>query len=409
MKVKVLVAAIGVLAVMVLVGCGGGETSTTASTAASGSTETTAAETATSAQPTKASITVGVLVPQTGFAANYGPEAQQGIDMALAEMGVDSGVEVKIITADEDVLDASNTLERLKKMVETDGAQIVIGPVFGSSQQAVAPYLTQAKIPWFSFLGASKDLAGSGGTAFVWPGADQLTAGPLGDYAAKTLGYKKIATLAPDYAYGHDSITGATDTFTAAGGKVIQQQWVPLGTTDMLQYATKIDKNADALLMWLVPSDAASFVKEYRNLGVKIPLLMFLGIFDPTFQEVGDLLVGEIGLNEYNPNLDNARNTAFVQSYKAKYNAIPNQTTAFAYTVMENIIQGVQKSGGKTSVEDLRAAMNGMALDTVIGPATYSPDGIASSNRYIVKAAQAADKTYIWDPIETYENVGAPK
>ncbi len=142
-------------------------------------------------------ITVGVLAPQTGFAANYGPETQAGIDLALAEIGAAGDVNVKIVTADEDVLDASQTLERLKKMVESDGAQIVVGPIFGSTQQAVAPYLKDKGIPWFSMLGASKEVAGSGGTAFVWPGADELTAGPLGDYAAKDLGYKRIATLAP--------------------------------------------------------------------------------------------------------------------------------------------------------------------------------------------------------------------
>ncbi|CAB4365421.1 MAG: ABC transporter substrate-binding protein [Actinobacteria bacterium] len=365
--------------------------------------------TTTSAPGGASSITVGVLAPQTGFAANYGPEAQQGIDLALAELGVDSSVTVKIVTADEDVLDPSATLERLKKMVETDGADVVIGPVFGSTQQAVAPYLAGKGVPWFSFLGAGTDLA-TKGSAFIWPGADALTAAPLGEYAATDLHYKKIATLAPDYAYGHDVITGATDAFKAAGGQVVQQQWVPLGTTDMLQYATSMDKSVDALLMWLVPSDAAAFVREYRNLGIKVPLLMFQGVFDPTFQEVGSQLLGEIGLNEYNPNLDNAANKAFVAAYKAKYGGgIPNQTTAFAYTVMKVIVAGVEKSGGDTSLKGLRTAISGLKLDTVIGPATYSADGIASSNRTIVKAAKAADGTYLWEPVKTYEGVGAPK
>lgn len=353
-------------------------------------------------------ITVGLLAPQTGFAANYGPEAQQGIDLALAELGADAGVTVKFVTADEDVLDASQTLERVKKMVETDGAQIVLGPVFGSTQQAVAPYLSDKGIPWFSFLGASQDLA-TGGSAFIWPGADQLTAAPLGEYAGTDLGYKKIATLAPDYAYGHDVITGAAEAFTAAGGEVVQQQWVPLGTTDMLQYATSMDTSVDALLMWLVPTDAAAFVREYRNLDIKVPLLMFQGVFDPTFQEIGDQLIGEVGLNEYNPNLDNPANKAFVEAYKAEFGGIPNQTTAFAYTVTNVIVAGATKSSGDVSLEGLRTALNGLQLDTVIGPATYNADGIASSNRTIVTAAKADDGTFIWEPGKTYEGVGAPK
>ncbi len=204
-------------------------------------------------------------------------------------------------------------------------------------------------------------------------------------------------------------IDGAVAQFTAAGGEVVQQQWVPLGTTDMLQYATAMDTSVDAVVMWLVPADAAAFVREYRNLGLKMPLLMHLGIFDPTFQEVGEQLIGEVGLNEYNANVDNPRNTAFVEAYKAKNSGgIPNQTTAFAYTVLNVIADAVRASGGETSVDALRAALNGKQLDTVIGPATYSADGIASSPRVIVTAAKAADGTYIWEPGKVYEAVGAP-
>lgn len=387
-----------------LAACGGDDASST-----SQAPDTTAASSSESSSTAGAAeITVGLLAPQTGFAANYGPEAQQGIDLALAELGVDPSVTVNLVTADEDVLDASQTLERVKKMVESDGAQIVLGPVFGSTQQAVAPYLAEKGIPWFSFLGASESLA-TDGSAFIWPGADALTAAPLGEYAATDLGYTKIATLAPDYAYGRDVIQGATEAFEAAGGEVVQQQWVPLGTTDMLQYATSMDTSVDALLMWLVPTDAAAFVREYRNLDIDVPLLMFQGVFDPTFQEVGDQLIGEIGLNEYNPNLDNPANAAFVAAYTAEYGGIPNQTTAFAYTVMKVIAAGAAASGGDTSVEALRTALSGMALDTVIGPATYDANGIASSNRTVVKAAKADDGTYIWEPVKTYEGVGAPE
>ena len=48
------------------------------------------------------------------------------------------------------------------------------------------------------------------------------------------------------------------------------------------------------------------------NLGIKVPLLMFQGVFDPTFQEVGAQLIGEVGLNEYNPNLDQDNRSARV-------------------------------------------------------------------------------------------------
>ena len=351
-------------------------------------------------------VVIGLVAPTSGFAANYGPEAAQGLQLAIEEAKAEAGgAKIKLVKVDEDVLDSSQTLERVKKVVESDGADIIVGPIFGSNQQAVSAYLTQHSVPMFTMLGGDKALAGKG-SAFIWPGADTKTAAPLGTYAAEDLGYQKIATLAPDYAYGKNSITGAANAFKAAGGKVVQQQWVPLGTTDMLQYATALDKDVDALLMWLVPNDAAAFVREYRNLGIKIPLLMFQGIFDPTYQDVGDQLLGEIGLNEYNHLLDYPENHAFTAAYDAKYHGIPNETIGFAYTVGKNILTALDDTDGDTSVTALRKALDGKELDTVIGKASYDSDGIAASNRTVVKSVKADGGRYEWEPVKTYENIG---
>lgn len=350
-------------------------------------------------------VVIGLVAPTSGFAADYGPQAAQGVELALEEAkSTAGGAKLKVVKVDEDVLDSSQTLERVKKLVESDGADIIVGPVFGSDQQAVSAYLTQQGVPMFTMLGGDAELAGKN-SAFIWPAADKLTAGPLGTYAAEDLGYKKIATLAPDYAYGRNAIEGAANAFKKAGGQVVQQQWVPLGTTDMLQYATALDKNVDALVMWLVPTDAAAFVREYRNLGIKVPLLMFQGIFDPTFQDVGAQLQGTIGLNEYNHLLDNAANKAFTGAYDAKYHGIPNQTTAFAYTVVKNVITALNDDNGDTSVAALRKALADKNLDTIIGTASYDKDGVAASNRTVVKATKIGNR-FEWEPVKTYENIG---
>lgn len=350
-------------------------------------------------------VVIGLVAPTSGFAADYGPQAAQGVELALEEAkNTAGGAKVKVVKVDEDVLDSSQTLERVKKLVESDGADIILGPIFGSDQQAVSAYLTQQGVPMFTMLGGDAELAGKN-SAFIWPAADKLTAGPLGTYAAEDLGYKKIATLAPDYAYGHNAIEGAANAFKKAGGQVVQQQWVPLGTTDMLQYATALDKNVDALVMWLVPTDAAAFVREYRNLGIKVPLLMFQGIFDPTFQDVGAQLQGTIGLNEYNHLLDNPANKAFTAAYDAKYHGIPNQTTAFAYTVVKNVVTALNDDNGDTSVAALRKALADKDLDTIIGTASYDKDGVAASNRTVVKATKMGNR-FEWEPVKTYENIG---
>jgi branched-chain amino acid transport system substrate-binding protein len=42
---------------------------------------------------------------------------------------------------------------------------------------------------------------------------------PLGDYAAKTLGYKRMGIVAEDFTYGHEGAGGFHLGFEAAGGQ----------------------------------------------------------------------------------------------------------------------------------------------------------------------------------------------
>lgn len=155
----------------------------------------------------------------------------------------------------------------------------------------------------------------------------------------------------------------------------------------------------------LVPTDAAAFVREYRNLGIDVPLLMFQGVFDPTYQEIGGQLLGELGLNEYNSLLDYPENKKFVSAYEAAEGGVPNQTTAFAYTATQFVVQGLTDSGGDPSVDALRKALDGHEFDTVIGPADFDANGIAASNRVVVRSVEI-DGRYEWEPLTTYEHVG---
>jgi len=52
---------------------------------------------------------------------------------------------------------------------------------------------------------------------------------PFGEYVAKTLGHRKVAVIASDYAFGWEVVGGFQRTFEENGGQVIQKLWTPLG------------------------------------------------------------------------------------------------------------------------------------------------------------------------------------
>ncbi len=63
---------------------------------------------------------------------------------------------------------------------------------------------------------------------------------PLGDYAAKTLGYKRMAIVAEDFTYGYEGAGGFQLAFEAAGGKIVQKLWPPLNAPEYAPYLAQI-------------------------------------------------------------------------------------------------------------------------------------------------------------------------
>lgn len=357
------------------------------------------------ANDSEGTIKVGVVWPFNGANSDYGPDGLAGAELALKQAGKKvGGRPVEIVKANEDVLDPSKTLTEVKRLVQQEGVSIMLGPVFGSSQQAVDSYLRTSGVMYFVPYGATKELGGTG-HAISWPTLDTEFSTPLGDYLAKKLRYKSIATVGADYVYGHNVLSGATREFKKNGGKVAQQQWVPLGTTDLMPYASHLRKNVDALVMWLVPQDAATFVKDLRSLGVDIPIVFVNGIFDPTFQSIGSKIEGSLGVVDWSSALPNKANKRFVSAFRKSHDGkYPNTNNAAGYTDMQLALETVKKTKGSTAFEDMTTAVRQIRPNTIYGPGYLDKDYFGVTTRSIVKATKK-DGRYIWQPVKTYRSV----
>jgi hypothetical protein len=49
----------------------------------------------------------------------------------------------------------------------------------------------------------------------------------MGDYAARELKLKRVATISDDFAFGHEQMSAFQRVFEDAGGKVVKKLWPP--------------------------------------------------------------------------------------------------------------------------------------------------------------------------------------
>ena len=78
-------------------------------------------------------------------------------------------------------------------------------------------------------------------------------------------GYKKIVTIAADYAFGYEVVGGFQRAFEACGGKVIQKIWPPLSTKDFGPYIPTFKADADAIFTAMVGPMSLQFPKQLRG------------------------------------------------------------------------------------------------------------------------------------------------
>jgi branched-chain amino acid transport system substrate-binding protein len=149
---------------------------------------------------------------------------------------------------------------------------VMIGPPATNEALAMDGYIRETKVPLITTTSAATVDLKSHHAVNPWVPhafgtAPQVTY-PLGDYAAKNLGYKKVAIIAEDFTYGHEGAGGFHLAFEAAGGKIVQKLWPPLNTPEYAPYLAQTKPDVDAIYMGFAGSNPVRFLKQFNDFGL---------------------------------------------------------------------------------------------------------------------------------------------
>ena len=343
----------------------------------------------------------------TGAGADYGAEAKLAIEMRLEEANYEvAGRPIEVIWED-DATDPSVALEKAKKLVEADKVDFIQGPIWSDAHLVMAPYLAETKTLANAFESSAWEL-NEYGNWVVFTGTSLSYAGPLGDWLYDQ-GYRTVTTLSADYAFGYTVMNGPADQFKARGGTVVKQQWVPYGTIDYGPFITALEE-ADVFMPWEPGADMMRLLTQYREFGVDIPVAIPSpsSMRSEQMAEVGESILGVVGMDVYSWTLDYPANLEFVAAFEAKFGKKPQMAHSTAYVVTSYLLAGLEATGGDANFDVLRPAILGLELDTPHGPLSFSPSGFAISPRVMVEA-RIVDGVYTWDAFETFPGERDPR
>ena len=347
---------------------------------------------------------MGVLVPLTGPDPAFGVRLRTGIEAALEEQNYEvAGRQIELVIEDS-AGDPAIGLDKARKLVEGDNVEVVIGPLFSHTAEAVIPYLDEQRIPNLSMmnhnisLGQYEHFHGVGGVL-------KDIAYLMGQYAYDELGYRTVTSLGVDYVAGWDFINGFVDGFEERGGERVQEQWHPFEVFDFAPYLTNLD-DADAFAIWSLAPYSWSLVKQAEEFGVDLPRISPLAsgtINEEHLHEMGDAAVGILGTAWYAPSIDTPENKEWVARIEAKTGEpVYGDGVYVAYRSASVLIDALERTNGDTDPETLGNAIQSTELDTLTGKFRFDPDTQWGRSTFYIVRVDKVDDGYRWTPIDEY-------
>jgi branched-chain amino acid transport system substrate-binding protein len=361
-------------------------------------------------------IKIGALATLEGPFTVLGQDGMRGVDMALKERNyMAGGKKIEVVKGSSNA-SPDSAVAAARKLVEQDKVAILVGPLSGDEGIAVKGYAKGQ--PGVTFINGSS--AAQGTTLqdpapnfyrFSTDGA-QWQSG-LGTYAYGK-GYKKAAVIAEDYSFPYSQVQGFMVEFCKAGGKVLDKQWVPLGTKDYSSVIAKLPKDVDALYVALGGADAVNFLTQYEQSGGDKPFIGGSITVDQTILSYKgkrrDALIGTPSAGPIADNWDDPAWKKFVADYKASSkDAFPSPSLfAHAYYVnMKAALDALDAVKGDLSNNQAayRKTLATMTLKSPTGDVKLDANRNAVANIFITEVAKNADGTLFNKVVKVVPNV----
>ncbi|MGK8235444.1 ABC transporter substrate-binding protein [Roseovarius sp. MS2] len=321
-------------------------------------------------------IKVGLLLPFSGVYAALGNDIEAGFTTALEQFGSETAATFEIVREDTEVKPPV-ALAKAKKLILQDRVDVISGIVSSGVLGAVRDMVHGAGVPLIVANAGNDEATGEACSPYItrMSFSNGQVNRPMGQWMYDQ-GIRKVYTLAPDYAAGRQMIDGFVQTFTAAGGEIVGQDFTPFQKTqDFGPYMAQAKSSgAEAVFVFYAGGEAISFVKQYDSFGLKAELPLYGSGFLTSSLYVnaqGPAAEGVITALHYVPTIDSPANAQFVEAFTAKTGRVPSEFAVHGYDAGRALIEAVK--AGATDRESLANALRQVRFDGPRGALSIDP------------------------------------
>ncbi len=311
-------------------------------------------QTAANASLGEGQVRVGLILPLSGQ-GNAGVAAQSmknAAEMALAEF---KSPNIQLLVKDDG--GTGQGAQGAAQQVISEGAEIIIGPLFAQSVSAVGQVARARNIPVIAF---STDASVAARGIYLLSFLPETDVRRIVDFAVSR-GKRSFAALLPDNAYGTVVEAAFQQEVSRRGGRVLALEKYPLDANRMAEAARRVGQAENQVDSIFIPDGADAVPQVVQSLaasGVNLKRVQLLGTGlwdDPRIFSTAALDGGWYAA----PESTGFRN--FSGRYRARYGQDPVRTATLAYDAVALVAALVKTQGAQRFSEPVLTNASGFA------------------------------------------------
>ena len=247
-------------------------------------------------------IKIGFIISITGPYGFIGTPQKEVIEAAVADINKKGGLLGRPVEAliEDDKSVPTNAIIAGAKLIKDRNICALVAASSSDSSAALAPMADQEKVP---YLITAPIIDPKRKYCFIVGPGDIKGAAHFTEYAAKELKAKRIALLSESAAYGKTgSDTILKEIKKYPGASIVIQEKTEVGDTNLVAQLTKIKAaKPDLLMLYATAGTASVAAKNFKQLGLTIPVLASNAITIPVFLKTAGDIAEEKGLDIFYP------------------------------------------------------------------------------------------------------------
>lgn len=321
-------------------------------------------------------VPVSVLYSTTGAYAAYGRDASAGAMAAISEINADASLPFLLKAHVSDPGGHAERHAQMAKSATMDGCRHIIGCITSWSRKDVLPIVERHDaLLWYAFPYEGYEANERVIYLGACPNQHLL---PLFDHVQPRFGNRAFF-VGSNYIWGWEISRIARELTETAGGRVLSDRFVPLGSVEVDHLIREITTlKPDFVLTNLVGASATAFIAAYglfRASQPDAPPLVACNLTEIDLETLAPAARGgHISTSSYFHRLDTPENRAFKARMQARQGGDRRLSAAFVagYTAV-SVLARAMVDAGTDEPAAIRKAATARIFETPMGALTIDP------------------------------------